>query len=65
MERFSIAQGKFADTSERTMSRMSIRYSAPVGESGVGSLEDRSARHAVETMKGISRDSTPSSIRSL
>lgn len=39
-------------------------FSASVGLSGSEPLDDCSARNVVETMKGISRDSTPSFTRS-
>ena len=48
----------------RTLSRISIRFSASTGVSGGDPLGDCSARKVVETMKGISCASTPSFARS-
>jgi hypothetical protein len=48
----------------RTLSRISTRFSASAGLSGGEPLGDCSARNVVETMKGMSWDSTPSFTRS-
>ena len=46
------------------MSRISTRFSASAGLIGGEPFGDCSARNAVETTKGISRDSTPNLTRS-
>jgi len=58
------AQERIRGSGVRTLSRISIRFSASAGLSGGEPLGDCSARNVVETMKGISCGSTPSFARS-